>query len=131
MYQFDNPKAEEPKLWTPKGDCKGCSRWVDEKCHSNIKVCGCDNAELGRVYSKNNSFGFCKNCFHFIVKVGEDWKHYTRNYKCGYPYYEEICQAPDISENPDIKQFDKYIESLGQTNISARFKDEEAKIMNK
>lgn len=124
-------KLEEPKLWIYKNNCEGCSRFRNSKCKADLKICGCNKPELLTRYSKFDWIGFCKNCGHFIISLNNNsWEHYTRAYKCSFPYHELTCKAPHSDEKEEIKEMDPDIEKTNKSQSNSRFKNEELKALN-
>lgn len=106
-------QLNENPLITNRKDCLGCNFWnrLTEKCElTTVSKCSCNNPQLLMLYRHYDDIGFCKNCFHFIIRIGNKaWNHYNRAYSCKFPYNEVNCIFP-------IENFEKTINDLHDSN---------------
>jgi hypothetical protein len=76
-------------------ECPTCPSYnkKDKVCEEKtLPKCSCEKPELLGKYRSFDDIGFCKNCYHFIIRSKDQtWKHYNRPYNCHFPYSSEIC----------------------------------------
>ncbi len=94
-------------------DCAEClfQNKITLKCEEKKKnKCNCQKPELLHQYKNNDMIGFCKNCGHFIIKMGNLWFHYNRPYTCFCPPFHQIeCKA--CIANDHLKILKTYADS--------------------